>query len=58
MHRVHAAFALDGFKEHGHDIRVAFGGFFQCVDVIHRHADKAFHQRAEAGLHFGVAGGT
>jgi hypothetical protein len=28
-HGVHAAFALDGFKEHGHHVGVAFGGRFE-----------------------------
>ena len=58
MHGVHAAFALDGFKEHGHYIGVAFGGLFQCLDVVHRYANEPFHQGAKAGLHLGVAGGA
>jgi hypothetical protein len=32
--------------------------FFERFDVVHRHANEAFHQRAEALLHLFVAGGA
>ena len=58
MHGVHAAFALDRFKEHSHDVRVAFGGCLQGFDVVDGHADKSFDQRTKPSLYFGVARGA
>ena len=58
VHRIDAAFALDGFQENRHHIRVAGGSFLQCLHIIERHADETFHQRAKTGLHFGVACGA
>ncbi|MPN47877.1 hypothetical protein SDC9_195481 [bioreactor metagenome] len=52
-----AAFALDGLHHHGDDVGVAFGGLLQCVEVVDRHAQKAFEQRAEAVADLGVGGG-
>ena len=55
---VHAAFALNRFKKHGHHIRMAVSGFFQRLNVIERHADEAGQQRLEALLHFRVGRGA
>ena len=58
VHRVHAAFALDGFKKHGHHIGIVFSGLFQSRNVIQGHAQEALHQGSKTLLNFGVARGT
>ena len=58
VHRVDAAFTLNGFQENSHHIGVAGSSFLQGVHVIERHANETFHQRAKTGLHFGIAGGA
>jgi len=54
---VHAAFTLDHLKEHGCDIGVRAGDFFQRSDVVERHAHEAFDQRLKASVYLGIAGG-
>ena len=54
---MNAALALNGFNEHGNNV-VPFGGhFFDRVDVVIRHNQKAWSHLAKPGLQFCVAGG-
>jgi hypothetical protein len=57
-HRVDAAFALDGFHEHRHHIRVALRRLFQGFDVVDWHAHKAFEHGAKAFFQLFVGGGA
>ncbi|EWS53574.1 hypothetical protein X551_03632 [Methylibium sp. T29] len=54
---VDAALALDHLEEDRHHVRPRLGRFLDRRHVVQRHPHEALHQRPEAGLHLGVAGG-
>ena len=56
-HRLNAAFTLDGFHKHGDHIGVAYCGFFQRLDVVDGHANKALHHGSKAFFDLVVASG-
>ena len=58
VRRVDATFTLDRLQKYRHHVGVTGGGRLQTGQVIERHADETFHQRAKASLHLGVAGGA
>jgi hypothetical protein len=43
-HRIDATFTLNGLKEHGDHVGVAFGGFLQRFNVVEGHPNEAFDQ--------------
>ena len=58
VRRIDATFTLDRLQKHRHHVGVAGGGRLQGGHIVEGHADEALHQRAEAGLDLGVAGGA
>jgi len=55
---IDAAFALDGFDQHGNDVAIQLGDVLDVVDVVVGHAQETCNQRLKACLDFTIAGGA